>query len=132
MQNSLLNHISEPRAQRAWVVFSGQADLPWLKILKPGFRHCFCLLHDGEHWITLDPLSGHMDVRVQDIAPGFDLPGWLESRGYRVCEAPMQAQHKQAPIALMSCVEAVKRIIGLHDIRVITPYQLFKHLTKGA
>ena len=25
----------------AWVVFSGAAELWWLRLLKPGFRHCF-------------------------------------------------------------------------------------------
>jgi len=32
---------------KAWVVFSGEADLPWLKILKEGYRHCYVLLNDG-------------------------------------------------------------------------------------
>ena len=52
----------------AWVIFSGQTDLLWLKILKEGYRHCYVLLNDGKHWITIDPLSNYLDVTVHDLA----------------------------------------------------------------
>jgi hypothetical protein len=29
---------------RVLVVFSGTTDIPWLRVLKPGFRHCFALV----------------------------------------------------------------------------------------
>ena len=31
-------------AQRAFIVFGGGADLPWLLPLRRGFRHCFAAL----------------------------------------------------------------------------------------
>ena len=43
--------------EKAWVVFSGKSDWPWLKFLRPGFRHCFVIVHDGARWLSLDPLS---------------------------------------------------------------------------
>lgn len=113
---------------QAWIVFSGKADLPWLKILKPGFRHCYLLLSDGKRWITLDPLSSYMEVLVHDTPPDFDVPGWLRMRGHRVVSADVDRPQKCAPFALFSCVEAVKRSIGLHDWRIITPWQLYKYL----
>ena len=58
-----------PRAEpRAWVVFCGDADLWWLRLLRPGFRHCFVALNDGTHWITMDPLSPHLEIAVQPVA----------------------------------------------------------------
>lgn len=115
--------------QSAWVVFSGQTDLPWLKILKPGFRHCFVLLHDGERWVTLDPLSNYTQVLVHHhVAADFDLPLWLERRGMCVLRANVKRVTKPAPWMLFTCVEAVKRVLGLHKFFIFTPWQLYSYL----
>ena len=50
----------------AFVVFSGQTDLKWLKTLKPGFRHCFVLLETGGHWVVYNPLSNRTDITVSN------------------------------------------------------------------
>lgn len=113
----------------AWVVFSGQTDLPWLRIFKSGFRHCYVVMNDGTQWITVDPLSSMMDVRVHALPPHFDLPLWLKDRGLKVVKAPIDHQKKQAPWMVFTCVEAVKRILGIHKRGIITPWQLYKHLT---
>ena len=131
-QSTLNDLVSQPAAQKAWVVFSGQTDLPWLRFLKPGFRHCYVLLNDGEHWISLDPLSCHTEIMVHHLAPDFDLPAWLRKRNLRVVRADITPQTVQAPWSVYSCVEAVKRILGLHDFWVMTPYQLYRRLTHGA
>lgn len=114
--------------QKAWVVFSGQTDLPWLKILKPGFRHCYVLLNDGEQWITVDPLSNYMDIAVHHVPQDFDLPRWMQSRGHLILPADIERKDKQAPWMVFTCVEAVKRVIGLHSWTIITPWQLYRHL----
>ncbi len=116
------------RDQKAWVVFSGQTDLPWLRIFRPGFRHCFVLLHDGVNWISLDPLSNYTEVLVHHVPPEFDLPHWLEGRGHKVVRTAMQRSRKAAPFMLFTCVEAVKRVLGLHKRFIITPWQLYRHL----
>jgi hypothetical protein len=65
----------------AWVVFTGQTDMYWLRFFKPGFRHCFVLLHDGTHWLSVDPLSNYMDIAIHNHLPAsFDLPLWLGQR----------------------------------------------------
>ena len=127
---SLLQQVSSPKVQRAWVVFSGQTDLPWLRLFKKGFRHCYVLINDGEHWISVDPLSCHTEVMVHHIAPAFDLPGWLRSRPVTVVPARIAPQTQSAPWFAHSCVEVVKRILGLHDFWVMTPHQLYKRLTQ--
>lgn len=118
-------------SQSAWVVFSGKADLPWLRLFRAGFRHCFVLLNDGRRWVTLDPLSHYMDVVVHHhVPPSFDLPLWLERRGYRAVRAPLNRRLKKpAPWMMFTCVEAVKRILGLHKRFIFTPWQLYRHLT---
>ena len=114
--------------QNAWVVFSGQADMPWLKILKPGFRHCSVLLNDGKSWISYDPLSNYTDITVHHLPPEFDLPSWMSQRGHKVMPAPLGKPKKPAPFGVYSCVEAVKRALGIHAGFIFTPWQLYRHL----
>ncbi|MCB1556899.1 MAG: hypothetical protein KDJ15_06255 [Alphaproteobacteria bacterium] len=118
--------------QRAWAVFSGQTDLRWLRLLlRSGFRHCFVVIHDGARWILIDPLASYTDIAVQPVAPDFDLPGWLAARGYRVVPAPLCRNcRKQAPAMIYSCVEAVKRVLGVHKRGIVTPWQLYRYLTE--
>ncbi|MFK7840109.1 MAG: hypothetical protein AB8B83_07230 [Bdellovibrionales bacterium] len=125
-------YIPQKKPQKAWVVFSGQADLPWLKILKKGFRHCYVLLNDEKHWITVDPLSNVMDVNVHDLPPDFDLPLWMKNQGYVIIPTYIQHQEKQAPWMPFSCVEAVKRVLGIHNAMMFTPWQLYKCLRKNS
>jgi hypothetical protein len=115
--------------QRAWVVFSGETDLFLLRFLKPGFRHCFLLLNDGQCWVSYDPMAHHTEILVHHMPSFFDLPGWLEGRGHRVIEAQIsKVVKKPAPPSLFSCVEAVKRVLGIHRAFVVTPWQLYRHL----
>lgn len=117
---------------RAWVVFSGKTELPWLKFLKPGFRHCYVVLHDGMRWVTIDPLSPHTEVLVHHhLSPEFDLIGWLELRGQQTVEAVADwSKSKPAPFMLFTCVEAVKRILGIQNRSLLTPWQLYRFLTE--
>lgn len=117
--------------RRAFVVFTGQADLPWLRLLKAGYRHCFILLQENERWISVDPLLNRMEVQTHDLAPGFDLALWLRGRGYRVVETEVSRDRvRPMPFAAFTCVEAVKRVLGLHAPLVLTPWQLFRHLER--
>jgi hypothetical protein len=116
---------------KAWAVFSGQTDLAWLRVLKPGFRHCFLVLQDGRHWLTLDPLATYTELAVQPLPADFDLPGWYRAQDLTVVAAPIVRGHRRpAPLAVFSCVEALKRALGIHDRWLITPFQLYRHLRR--
>lgn len=116
---------------KAWAVFSGRTDLAWLRMLKPGFRHCFLVLQDGRHWLTLDPLATYTELAVQPLPAAFDLPGWYRAQGLTVVAAPIVRGHRRpAPLAVFSCVEALKRALGIHDRWLITPFQLYRHLRR--
>lgn len=122
--------ISSMTGQQAWVVFSGQTEISWLRFLKPGFRHCYVLLNDGERWTSFDPLSHVIEISTHHHVPvDFDLPAWLESRGNRVVAAPVRRDlTKPAPFMLFTCVEAVKRVLGIHARKIVTPWQLYSYL----
>lgn len=119
----------EPR--EAWAVFSGEADLWWLRLLKPGFRHCFALARDERHWIVLDPLSPHLELAILPLPRDFDVPAWLEKQGMTVTAAPLHRDYrKPAPANWFSCVEVVKRFLGIHHRHIMTPWQLYRFLNK--
>ena len=117
---------------KAVVVFSGQTELLLLRMfLKPGFRHCFLLLHDGKCWVSIDPLASHMEVKTYHHLPDdLDLPAWLQGRGHTVIEAPVFAQNTKAGLSWMCCVEVVKRCLGVRAFGVWTPWQLYRHLSR--
>lgn len=116
--------------QSAWVVFSGKTDIRWLRFLKAGFRHCFIILNDGQRWIAIDPAASYMDVQIyHHIDNEFDLPSWLSDQGYLVVPAVIDKEHqKAAPSMIFTCVEAIKRVLGVHKRFILTPWQLYKFL----
>ncbi len=118
--------------QRAWVVFCGKAELWWLRFLKPGFRHCFVLLRDGSTWLIVDSLAPRLDVATIAVPPDFDLPGWYSRQpDMLLVPAPIRRDHRRpAPWGAFTCVEAVKRLLGIHAVSVLTPSQLFRFLTR--
>jgi hypothetical protein len=116
--------------KRVWVVFTGESDLPWLYWLRSGFRHCFVVMNDGARWISIDPLSHRTEIVTHDLPPEFDLPRWLESRGHRALKTCIRAKTRPAPLMLFTCVEAVKRILGIHNRFIFTPFQLYRYLNK--
>ncbi len=127
-----LRRRTRPAPQSALVCFTGRSEIVWLRWLKPGFRHCFCLLPTGGGWLLLDPRCNRLEVRP---LPGTDRAGLIRHftrAGYRVVAAeiaPDQGAGRSGP-CLYTCVEAVKRALGLHAPLVVTPYALYRHLKK--
>ncbi len=115
----------------AWVAFSGETDLWWLRFLKPGFRHCFAVARDDKQWIVVDPLSPHLEIAALPLPHGFDLPHWLREQGMTVVRAQIQRRfNRAAPANLFSCVEVIKRFLGIHRRFIATPWQLYRFLTQ--
>jgi hypothetical protein len=119
----------------AWVCFSGEAEIWWLRLLRPGFRHCFAIARQEnekeKNWIVIDPLSPHLELAVLPLSAGFDLPRWLRTQNLTVVRAPVRRDHKRpAPANIFSCVEVIKRFLGIHARSIMTPWQLYLYLTK--
>ena len=128
----MMRHGVTTRPQIAWVVFSDDTDLFRLRCLKRGFRHCYVLFSDGQKWCSLDPLSHMTEIGFHQFSSEFNLPLWLKSQGYTVVQVPMKdPKAAPAPLMFMSCVETIKRLLGIHNRWVITPWQLYRHLRKN-
>ena len=119
-------------ADRAVVVFGEQTGLPWLRILKPGYRHCCAYLRLPEGWIGVDSLSHWLVLRVfPDWSPTADLAGHMRRLGHCALTVPVaEPPRRLAPPLPFSCVETVKRLIGLQSWTIRTPWELYQHLRK--
>lgn len=123
---------TDPRSSqwtRVLVVFCDTTELWWLHVLRQGFRHCFVALGDGRGWITIDPLSHRTDVATHPHHAVQDLAAIYRSSGLTVVETFVRAAPcRPAPWSPFTCVEAVKRVLGIHALSVITPWQLYRWL----
>lgn len=112
-----------------WVVFSDETDLKRLKLLKRGFRHCFAVMKQNGQWILVDPRSNKTDIVLLPHPAHFNLPRYFADKNMRVLRVmPLPDRRRVAPCLPASCVETVKRLVGVHSWRVLTPYQLYKYL----
>ncbi|WP_241503857.1 hypothetical protein [Ferruginivarius sediminum] len=118
----------------ALVVFSGRTDLWWLRPLRPGFRHCLVILREAGGWIVYDPMAHGTDLAFlacAELSPG-RLAAWLIQQGYIVAPARRRPfQPRPSPWVPFTCVEAVKRVLGIRARRVVTPWQLYRWLVGG-
>lgn len=113
----------------AIVVFGDQTTVSWLRILKPGFRHCFVLLEFEEGWVMLDSLAHWFHIAILPAVSVDELSAWYASRNYRVIVVQYtQPPKKPAPWAPFTCVETVKRALGIRRPWVWTPHQLWLFL----
>ena len=123
-----LDNYGTAERPKIWVIFSDHTEIWWLRILRRGFRHCFALLHNGEQWLLVESLAGYLDCRVLPPAPDFNLPAWLSLQGFMVKASESIPRKQLAPLAIMTCVETIKRLIGCHNWLVWTPWQLHQWL----
>lgn len=115
-----------------YVVFEDADSIWWLRFLKKGFRHCFVLLISRENnsAILLNPRSNQIDIQFFSHC---DSDQFIQSYA-SICGRTILRVHlghaplKTAPVMLFTCVEFVKRILGIHNFSIITPYQLYKKI----
>ncbi len=115
-----------------YVFFEDANSIWWLRFLKQGFRHCFVLLISREQKVAilLNPRSNQFDVQIfhncdsDSIIRNFSLVDSRTIIRTHLTQAPL----KSAPIMFFTCVEFVKRLLGIHSISIITPYQLYKKI----
>lgn len=120
--------------RQALVVFEDRTDARVLRWLKPGFRHCFCLTGEGTLWTLCDPLKSRLALATvsglesAELAEHFATGGRTVLLG-TVADATPPGRPSLRPV---TCVEIVKRLVGLRAARVATPHQLYRRLLDGA
>ena len=128
-----LSHRRAGEEQELWLGFGGRADQAWLRLLRPGFRHCFAALRDGTGWTVLDPLSGRLLVTRLQVGGDFDLPGFWRRAGCRVLGpfSPADPAPGLPWLSPLSCVSLCRALLGPHAPFALTPYRLYLRLQKN-
>ncbi len=120
-------YFSQKNFLSAYVVFVDYTNLWWLKFLKRGFRHCYIILDFEKFLIEVNSYSNKMVIKA------------IDNKNYLTT---LQVFHKAkviktsvnltperiCPISCFTCVEAVKRILGIQNFFIITPYSLYRKL----
>jgi len=110
----------------AYVAFGGKPTRWWMHFLKKGFYHCALLLGNGRDWILIDPLVHFTDLIILKNA---DILNGLKNKGYRLIRTtPKIPDPTPVQFRPFTCVEVVKRFLGIYQPKIWTPYQLFKFL----
>nr|WP_305123255.1 hypothetical protein [Roseomonas sp. GC11] len=128
-------HLLAEGAQRVWIGFGGRADRLWMRLLRPGFRHCFAAIEDERGWTVVEPLSGRLLVARPDLVPGFDLPGFYRRAGLTVLgpfdPGPPVCSWLPDMIPL-SCVSICRSLLGAGAPVALTPHGFYRKLEKMA
>jgi hypothetical protein len=118
--------------QTFYVVFEHSPKRNWLtRYLKDGFTHCYVMHKSsaGLFWIVINPLWSKtlIDYRLVSTFP--------TARSYAGDHALIIKHTKRIDLrgnccglCINSCVDVVKRVIGMDKWYIYTPYQLFKTL----
>ena len=113
------------------VVFAEERQMSFLSLLRPGFRHCFVAVRQEQAWMILDPLANQTHLAVVSGIDAGELAEFYRSRSLHVVETCVRsAPQRLALLPLYTCVEAVKRVLGIHAPFVLTPWQLYRWLTR--
>ena len=113
----------------AVVVFTDSNSMPWSRWLAHGFKHCFVAIAIGAAWVVIDTLSGRTNVLTVPRCSAEDLAQWYQDQGYQTIITQQRiAPARPAPWALLTCVEVIKRLLGIHNYRIQTPKQLSNFL----
>jgi hypothetical protein len=114
----------------ALVVFEHREARGPLRLLAPGFRHCFCLLRESAGWLLCDPLTGGLVLR---LLPDYPLAALCRhflatKRHIAVGFASTEPSIRTTWLTPCTCVELVKRALSLRAAFALTPRQLFEFL----
>ncbi len=107
----------------AYVAFGGERTKWWMRFLKKGFYHCALVLGNGYEWILIDPLIHFTDLIIfKNVSP----TTVLKEKGYRLIRTtPTVPDLTNTQCRPFTCVETVKRFLGINNRFIWTPYQLF-------
>jgi hypothetical protein len=116
--------------RRAVVVFEDRADSIPLRLLRRGFRHCFCAVGAGSAWTVCDPLKTRIELTPVFGILELELASHLTGAGRTVLLGDVEGKQEPQPLRLraVSCVEIVKRALAIDLSSVVTPYQLCRAL----
>lgn len=140
--------VSEERPARRAIVWFADGPLEgpwWLRLLQPGYRHCGVLIEaprydvvsGHEIWVAVNPRIGGTEIDVW-IADDIDeLVAQIEDPRFNVTRTIVTRAAAPAPGRpyawfACTCVEQVKRVLGIRGWWIWTPWQLYRRIANAA
>lgn len=120
-------------SRRAVVVFLGTelVDGPawYARWLKPGFVHCFMLIHSrGRWWIKVEGKFGMPCVSCVELS---NVASHYRQQGATVVETTVSHEKALSLLVARTCVGLIKAFLGIRSMAV-TPFGLYKHITRAS
>lgn len=110
-----------------YVVFlNSEAESKVFSYLKEGFQHCEVL---SDHGTLVAPLAGGLLVEKVDLQEAFT--SYKNSDSIIVEYNTKECKMLRSIFGINTCVGVVKDILGIRNIMIQTPYQLYKYLKKN-
>lgn len=121
---------NEPFRAGILIVFVDHTECVLLKFLKRGFRHCFVILYIDDLWIACDPLKNTLEINSLDLPENFNIAEFYADQGHIVVCGQHDKMNigKNFSIEILTCVNIVKRILGIRLFWIWTPWQLYRFL----
>lgn len=114
----------------AVVIFTDDSGHPLAPWLKAGFRHCFVAVRDEKGpWLLIDPKNGTPTISVIGLND-FDVAGFYREMGLTAVETQRTNEPFFFPWTIANCVGMVKAVLGIRAPLVVTPYGLYRRLTR--
>lgn len=98
----------------------------WTNFLKPGFSHVYVLIPVKDGHILVSPNFGN--IQVEYLLIGQKLSKNLRKPFISV-NFCTDVNLKVSWFRPFSCVEVVKRILGIDQALIFTPYQLYRYVS---
>jgi len=113
-----------------YVGFSDETTIPVLRLLKRGFRHCFLFFGDEEHTVVLDPIANRIDLSILNLGIS-ECVKLFAVQNIKIIYVPKRFDVcKISSSGVFTCVEVVKRVLGISKVSIVTPFRLYKFLLK--
>lgn len=113
--------------KNTYILFTNAPTKKYLNFLKDNFRHCIYVEGSEGDWIIIDPLSHKTDILRTTENP----INTLKNKGFIMVKVTKKPEPKKSyfpePI---TCVTQIKKLLGIQNIFIQTPYQLFLNLKK--
>jgi hypothetical protein len=105
-----------------YVVFTNSRDHWWCRFLHPDYQHCYLVKAEAGRWIVYGKTTEGLDLLTLDE--------------FSICSPNMIVvkttveDDGRGLFMLNTCVGHIKQALGIWNPWILTPYQLYKHLTR--
>lgn len=116
-----------------WFIVFEEAETQawWNRYLKDGYSHVYAIQWDGAHWIRVEPRIGFVDVEVLPYGDDCNIFDVVETDWSDILHVTAWREDRvRVPwiFGAVTCVEAIKSLLGIREQLILTPWQLAKYL----